>query len=96
MHFPKLTPKGLRIHYFGHIVPEATAYNPTQCFRRVAMMLDLMFKDAPVAGNIFIMDLKYSSLAHWSRYNLALLSKCAFLIFVSIIKLIIFTLIPYG
>ncbi|KAK6637601.1 hypothetical protein RUM44_008023 [Polyplax serrata] len=73
--FPKLTPEGYRIHFFCHAVPEPTAYQPKDFMRRALMMCDWKVKNDLTAGDVIIMHMKYSSLAHWKQYNFVMLSK---------------------
>ena len=93
---PKLTPEGYRIHVFCHALPDPNEYEPNDAMKRVFMMCDWKMKTDLTAGEIIIMHMNHSSLAHWGRYNLMTLSRFLTTVTVSDKLLLLFGTYTYA
>lgn len=69
--FPKHTPDGLRVMYYGFNNQNSHLFQPVEIYRRMRILLDIMLrKGIDFTGVYVIIDTRYCTLSHVSRLDL--------------------------
>ena len=76
MLLPNLTPEGTKIMIYGPTTDDASLFQPSDFFRRMAMVLDIQQKAGiDFTGLRVLLYLRHATIAHLGQFDLPYLKK---------------------